>query len=186
MREAPIRISYKAGMCQAKVLSIKDLNVETPAANDERLCDLLNCIEVKDKCEGALRILEGYDVILGPQELEEVARFARALIPIGRFFQYAELVCRLDQRGLEMLRRLKLKCPDYSYPRALFVTDSLSPSLSFLLDALKRAEEVKGERERANCNLKVPKSLIYAYPFSQLECPNPLPKDLEEVLRDYM
>lgn len=84
------------------------------------------------------------------------------------------------------MRKLKLKCPDYSYSRALFVSDSLSPSVHFLLEALERAKEVGGERAEANCKLKVPKSLVYAYPFSQLECPEEMPKDLEELLKDYM
>ncbi len=186
MREASLRISYKAGMCGARVLSIKDLNIETPTYNKEELCEFLKCTEARDKCEAAIRILQGYDVLFGPSEIEEVTKIARALIPIGRFFQYVDFVCRLDQRGLEELRKLKLKCPDYSYPRALFVSDSLSPSVHFLLEALERTKPIEGERGEANCNLKVPKSLVYAYPFSQLECPEEMPEDLKELLKDYM
>ncbi len=181
-----MRISYKAGLCDARVLSIKELNVDTPTYNRKELCNFLKCIKVEDKCEAALKILQGYDVLFGPEEIEEVTRMARALIPIGRFFQYVDFICRLDQKGIEKLRKLKLKCPDYSYPRALFVVDSLSPSLNFLLDALERAKNVDGERVEANCGLRVPKSLVYAYPFSQLECPKELSDDLKEILKDYM
>jgi hypothetical protein len=85
-----------------------------------------------------------------------------------------------------MLKRLKLECPDYSYPRALFVADSLSPSLAFLEDALERARAVGGANALGPCGTKVPEELLGAYPFSQTECPEPLPEDLKERLKRYM
>ncbi|ABU82341.1 hypothetical protein [Ignicoccus hospitalis] len=181
-----MRASYKAGQCGARVLVIKDLGIETPVANARELCGELKCCEAKDECEAALKVLSGCDVVIGPERVERALRYARALIPIGRFFQYADFVCRTTSRGLEMLRRLKLECPDYSYPRALFVADSLSPSVHFLMESLRRAREVGEGEVEAGCGLKVPEGLEGAYPFSQIECPQPLPKDLAEKLKDYM
>jgi len=181
-----LRASYKAGQCGGRVIVLKDLGVETPALGARELCGELNCCEASNKCEAALKILKGCDVLFGPPELEEVVTLAKALIPIGRFFQYADFACRLEQSGVEELKKLKLECPDYSYPRALFVADSLSPSVHFLLDALERASEVGGREAETACGLKVPEGLEGAYPFSQLECPDPVPEDLRKKLKDYM
>jgi len=181
-----LRASYKAGQCGGRVIVLKDLGAETPALNLRGLCGELNCCEARTRCEAALKILRGCDVVFGPDELGEVVAMAKALIPIGRFFQYADFVCRLEQSGIAELKELQLQCPDYSYPRALFVADSLSPSYHFLSEALERARRVGEGEAKAACGLRVPEGIEGAYPFSQLECPDPPPPDLEKKLKRYM
>ncbi|ALU12737.1 hypothetical protein EYM_06915 [Ignicoccus islandicus DSM 13165] len=183
-----MQVSIKHAQCGALLMVVKDLNVELPLAiypTDplrDKLCSEFKCIETNSPCEALVALLRGDAnvVLTSSNEVREAVKEMVSLIPIGRAFQVVDYRCRMTSHGLEMLKNLELECPDYSYDRALFIADELSPSIHFLITKLKRAQLIEGEKLKINCGLEIPKGLEVAYPFSQLECP----KSYEERLRE--
>ncbi len=170
-----MNVQIKHAQCGAKVMVIKDFNIETPAAFDRwhEICQHMDCAYTNDPCEALISVLKGTPIIITKNpEVREVIKIMKAMISIGRAFQVVEDVCRRSDWGISALRELELECPDYSYPRALFLTDELSPSIHFLRAAIERASLLDNrEKVTASCGIEVPKELRNAYPFSQMECP---------------
>ena len=170
---------------------VKDLKVELPLAISptdplrDMLCKEFSCAKTNSPCEALLKLLKGEAnvIVTWSEEVKEAVREFVSLIPIGRAFQVVDYRCRTTSHGLEALRKLELECPDYSYDRALFIIDELSPSLHFLKQKLNRAMKLAGRSSTTNCGLEVPEGLEMAYPFSQLECPKYLEGKLMELIR---
>ena len=157
---------------------IKGYNIETPLATEasiEEICQELplRCYKTNDPCEAVIAVMKGHDAILtNNSDVINVVNVLKSMISIGRAMQVVDSVCRATAYGIKLLKELEVECPDYSYPRALFVIDELSPSIHFLREALKRSKAVEGNEEiEVQCGFRVPAELKFSYPFSQLECP---------------
>ncbi len=185
-----MQVSVKHAQCGALLMVVKDLNVELPTAIEpfdplrRELCKEFRCLETNSPCEALVKLLTGEAnvIVTISEEVSRAVREFASLIPIGRAFQVVDYRCRTTSHGLRELEELKLSCPDYSYDRALFVIDELSPSFHYLKEKLRRAKEIGGEEVEVGCGLKVPKGLELAYPFSQTECPKQLREALRELL----
>ncbi|UXD21953.1 hypothetical protein IPA_00105 [Ignicoccus pacificus DSM 13166] len=171
-----LNVSIKHVQCGAKVMVVKDFDLELPTTMERfgEICKYFKCDESNDPCDALIRVMSGTNVIITRnEEVKKVISLIKSMIAIGRAFQLVDDYCRRTQYGLVRLKELELHCPDYSYPRALFIIDELSPSMKFLEEALKRASMLNEEEKVVvSCDIEVPKSLRYAYPFSQMECPD--------------
>jgi len=156
---------------------IKPHSLETPLSiepEEVKLCDELQvrCFRTNDPCEAGIAILEGYDIIITRNKVvKDTVSILKSMITIGRAFQVVDSVCRSTSYGVKKLREISLRCHDYSYPRALFVMDEISPSIHFLKQALERSKIIEDDFIEVQCGIRVPRALRYSYPFSQLECP---------------
>ena len=120
------------------------------------------------------------EIILQGGYTEEI----RSLSSLGRLEEIIATNASTSTRCWKMLNLLMPEV-EFNIKKALHITDNPLVIKKLLL-YLERTKNVEGERIcYTKCGILIPCTLCGTYPFSQMECPKPLPAIVRDIIRKH-